>query len=300
MAWTGLQAACTDLAAGNTESALQKAKEVLSVPGLEPRNEMLARGIIIESLILNGRPREAKKLFSDSRRLFSQFPESASRVSYLEARLLEVAGNFRDAERRLKVIAQHCLDNEAYKDALMAYLTLFEMNFKRKAFEKAAAVCEEVLENELLLSGRSSIRKAWEDLAELVRSGAVSLPHLAALRQFCLRYWSVPAPNGPFAALTVSVSPFMIEEAVAVPEPVEVAAAILPVPLEEEAPLLGDAYHEALQQRERELFSQAFAACNFSLRRTARELGMSRTTVKEKVRRFGLEADLEGSEPSCD
>jgi hypothetical protein len=175
----------------------------------------------------------------------------------------------------------------------MAYLTLFEMNFKRKAFEKATEVCEEVLGNKLLLSGRSSIRKAWEDLAELVRSGAVSLPHLVALRQFCLRYWSVPAPNGPFAALAVSVSPFMIEEAAAVPEPAEAeTAAALPVPLEEEAPLLGDAYHEALQQRERELFSHAFAACNFSLRRTARELGMSRTTVKEKVKRFGLEADL--------
>ena len=301
LAWTGIQAGTMNLAAGNIETALQKAKEVLTVPGLEPRNEMLARGIVIEALILSGRPREAKKLFSDSRRLFSQFPESASRVSYLEARLLEAAGNFRDAERRLKVIAQHCLDNEAYKDALMAYLTLFEMNFKRKSFEKAAQVCEEVLEKELLLSDRPSIRKAWEDLAELVRSGAVSLPHLVALRQFCLRYWSVPAPNGPFAALAVAVSPFMIEEAVAVPEAIEAeTATTLPVPLEKEAPLLGDAYHEALHQKERELFSQAFAACNFSLRRLARELDISRTTVKEKVRKFGLKADLKGSEPSGD
>jgi hypothetical protein len=293
MAWAGTQEASIHLTAGSADTALQRAEEVLALPGLEMRIEMSAKGIAIQALIILGRTREARSRFSEFRDLYAQFPENAPRVSYIEARLLEAAGHFRDAERRMRDAIQAFLDVENYKAAFDVYLNFFEIFFKRRAFSKAVELCEEVLGNDLLLSGRPSIRRAWEDLLSLVRARTLDVAQLAALRQFCLRYWNAAAPQGPFTSLAVAMAPLSEAEespAEAEPSPIPTAA-----PSSREA-LLGDAYHEALQERERELFTAALEACGYSIRRTARVLKMSRTTVKDRIQRFGLESLLSPDE----
>jgi len=167
--------------------------------------------------------------------------------------------------------------------------THIEIFFQRREFSKAAKLCEEVLAEPLMLSERPSIRRAWEDLLGLVRAQSLDLSQIVALRQFCLRYWNVSAPHGPFTSLAVATAPIgEVEESpaeVSLIEPSRLVAA----PVGKEA-VLGDAYHEALQEKERELFTAALEACEYSIRRTARVLKMSRNTVKDKVRRFGLES----------
>jgi tetratricopeptide (TPR) repeat protein len=293
MARAGAQEANAHLAVGSAETALERAEEVLSLPGLDTRIEMLAKGVAIQALIILGRTREASGRFSDYRDLFSQFPESVPRLAYIEARLLEAAGHFRDAERRMRDAIQAFLDVENYKAAFDVYLNFFEIFFKRRAFSKAIELCEEVLGNDLLLSGRPSIRRAWEDLLSLVRARSLDVAQLAALRQFCLRYWNTAAPHGPFTSLAVAVAPLSEVEESAVEA--EASPAVIAAPAKREA-LLGDAYHEALQERERELFTAALEACGYSIRRTARVLKMSRTTVKDRIQRFGLESLLSPDE----
>lgn len=291
IAWTATQEAGTLLAADRAEEACNRAEEVLSLPCLGRRMEMLARSIIIEGLVLLDRTREALHRFLETRQLYEEFPEDAPRVGYLAARLLDALGHVREAERIFRDVAQKNLDAEHYKEAFLTFLTLFESHFKRGALDKAAKLCEEVLSLPELVSCRAQVRQAWQELLTLVRSRALELPQLLALRQFHVRYWSVPAPHGAFA-LTSAVQP--LSEALAVRElpstegePQEVLPPATPAP-EIVGELDADAYYGALDHYEGELFKAVVSACNYSVSRTARVLRMSRNTVKAKMKKFGL------------
>lgn len=188
----------------------------------------------------------------------------------------------RGAERRFKEAARSFLDVESYKEALLTFLSLFEAYFNREDYGKAVSLCREVLGIAEMLVDRPAIQRAWEELLVLAQSRTLVEGQLQALRQYCTRYWSAAAPQ---LSLTAIEAP--VQSAGVSPEIQVAAHAAAPVEPARDA-LLGDAYHDALEARERELFQAAFEECHRSIRGTARALGMSRNTVRQKAERYNL------------
>jgi tetratricopeptide (TPR) repeat protein len=289
LSWTQIQEGNILMAAGRADEALGTAERVLSLPFLSRRFEMLAKSIAIESLVLLDRAQEALLRFLEARSLYKELPDGGGRVIRLEARILDALGRHREAERRFRKAAQKELDAECYKEAFLSFLTLFETFYQRGDLEKAADLCEEVLALVETVPCRDQLWAAWQELLSLVRQRTLEPLQVSALRQYLTRYWNNPAPHGPFELAAAAQPHFeAVEVRLPLPEP-EPAAQPLPPAPEIVGHLTGAAYHEALETYERDLFKSMLSACGYSVRRTARELGVSRNTVKAWMKRFGLD-----------
>jgi len=289
LSWTRLQEANILIAAGRADEALGTAEHVLSLPFLSRRFEMLAKSIAIESLVLLDRANEALLRFLETRSHYKEFPDCGGRVTYLEARILAALGRHREAEERFREAAQKHLDAESYKEAFLTFLTLFETFYQRGDLEKAADLCTEVLDLVETVPCRDQLWAAWRELLSLVRRRSLEPLQVSALRQYLTRYWNQPAPHGPFELAAAAQPHFeAVEVLLPLPEPGPAAQPLPPAP-EIVGHLTGAAYHEALETYERDLFKSMLSACGYSVRRTARELGVSRNTVKAWMKRFGLD-----------
>lgn len=283
----------TLLASFRFEEAMNRAQEALSLlTPQDARLEMLARSIITECLIELDRPAEARRSFVVMRPIYEQFwgRRTQLRISYLEARLLASLGCVRESEKSFREVINGHIEEELYKDAFLITLTFFESLYKRGALDKAARVCEEasrLLDTPLC---HDQMKQVWADLVAQVRSQALTVSRVLEVRLYLLRHWSVPAARLPLAG--VSVPLVMAElEAAAVPEPVSLPAQPVlsaPEPPALPASLADGGYEAALERYDRQLIAAALAQCGGRVRETTRLLGISRNTLRAKMRKFGL------------
>ena len=200
--------------------------------------------------------------------------------------MLASYGCFRESEKSFREVINGHIDEELYKDAFLITLTFFESLFKRGALDKAAKVCEDasrLLDTPLC---HDQMKQVWEELLEQVKSRALTVGRVLQVRLYLLRHWSVPAAGLPLAEVSI---PLVLETAA--PEPVHLAAQSAPVAPEppEPPPSLADGGYEAARERyDRQLVAAALDECGGSIRETARLLGISRNTLRNKMKRYGL------------
>ena len=242
---------------------------------------MLARFILVESLVILNRPLEADRYFQEAEPLCRDAGRAMQlRALYFEARLLDGLGHVRESEKLFRTAIRSFFEHEHYRDAFVAMLTLFECFCRRGALGKAAALCEAAIAaaSESGAACNDQIRKAWEDLHAAVRIRQLSEEELVHARRFLIRNWSLPV-----AGAVVLPRP----EAVAVrtaapPEP----PAPPPAPAAEE--LRSSGYGNALAAYERQLIEAALQETGGNISEASRLLKISRNGLKRKIRRHGL------------
>jgi len=157
------------LASFRFEEAISRTKEALRA--LTPRDmrlEMLARSILTECLIELERRTEALRNFVETRPIYEQLwgRRTQLRVTYLEARLLDLFGCYRESEKTFRDVINGHIEEELYKDAFLITLTFFESLYKRGALDKAAKVCEDasrLLDTPLC---HDQMKQVWAELLE--------------------------------------------------------------------------------------------------------------------------------------
>lgn len=191
------------LEAGRAEESLSMATEALHY--LTPdcvRLEMLARSIITESLVFQGRPEEALRSYASTKHLYVEVGGDIiqSKTEYLEARILDALGYARESEKLFRSAIAGLTESENYRPALLARLALFESLFKRGALGKAARLCEEAID---LLQKTDMIhvqmRQVWKGLLAAVRAEALTALKIQEVRTYLVRHWTAPASNVPFS-----------------------------------------------------------------------------------------------------
>jgi tetratricopeptide (TPR) repeat protein len=289
MATTAILEGNALLASGRAEDAIGAAKYALS--HLEPQHtrlELLARGILIESLIVLGRTHEALHLFNKHRPVFDHAPDSSARlrVRYLEARLLEGVGCAREAETLYDDLIATYMDTELYREAFITLLTLFELHYRNRSLRKAASVCQKAIENCDQIDGAFNvqIRAAWEKLSDVVKVGEFGEGDLASIKSLILRQWNAPPGEGIPQHLPqsgrLSGSSAVSEEA-ALRESIPAQP---PIP----AALDHDLYQAARETYDRALVAAALQQAGGNISEASRRLGITRNTLKNKLRAYGL------------
>jgi DNA-binding protein Fis len=298
--------AYTFLAACRYEEAIGRAEAALRcLAPEESRLAMLARSIVTESLVSLGRPLEALRSFLATQPLFKRLWGRKNELisGYLEALLLDALGHAREADKAFRNNIAKTLEAELYKDAFVATLAHFECLFRRGALDKAARVCEEAIERiEQAGAGcHAQMTELWRDLLTLVEARRLTEHQVLAARQYLVRHWNAPASHAPLERSVRSPGfsvPFREKPGPAVrPEnqgwhvPARPAAtAPDPIPM---------GYEEVLERYDRELVAEGLASSGGSVRETSRLLGISRNTLRAKIRKYGLAAE-ETPEPAAD
>ncbi|HZF10540.1 MAG TPA: helix-turn-helix domain-containing protein [Thermoanaerobaculia bacterium] len=286
----------TLLAAGRHEEAIARAEEALS--GLRPgetRLALLARNVITASLVYLEHPAEALYNFLVSQPLIKQLPGLRTELQsgYLEALLLDSLGHDRESDKAFRYNITSWMEAELYKDAFLAMLTHFEILCRRDALERAARACEEALERiEQAGTGcHSQMTELWRDLLALVQARRLTEHQLLVARQYLVRHWAVPARHPPLESWPQISSVAYREDLKAVevlpPLPVEVPSRPLPSGSPD---LANGGYEEALERFDRELIAAALARSGGRVRETSRLLGISRNTLRTKIKHYGLVA----------
>jgi tetratricopeptide (TPR) repeat protein len=304
------------LAAYRHEEAIRRAEEALRfLTPREARLKMLARSIITESLVFLGRPTEALRSLLATQPLYDQFSGRRTQlmVGYLEARLLDCMGYSQEAEELYRAVITGYMETEQYKEAFRIMLTHLESLFRRGALDKAARFCEEALEilEEAGTDCHSQMKEVWRDLLTLVNARRLTEHQVLAARHYLVRYGNAPAhralpewPRGDTAASTgVSELPNLEITATPVaesPAPFGTGESSGPAPENDERRVLAPEppalptrfaegeYEKALERYERQLLAAALAQCHGRVGETSRLLRISRTTLRKKMREYGL------------
>ena len=267
------------LAAYRPAEAIETAHFALErMPPQELRLQALAKFILVESLVILERPEEALSCFLEAKALCEQVG-SGTRLQavYCEARLLDGLGCVRESEKLFRNAIKAYFDNELYKEAFTTLLTLFECLCQRGALGKAAALCEEAIAatSQAGEACNEQIRAAWEELLAVVRIRQLSESEMIQARQFLVRNWSVPS-----GALVLP----RLQAETAAPRP----ALPEPPPLPAEEDTEPGSFQEAREEYERRLIAAALERSGGNVSHASRLLGMSRNTVRAKMRRYGL------------
>lgn len=266
-------------AAARPAEALERAYFALErMPPQELRLQILAKLIIVESLVLLERPLEALPQFIEAKSLCEQAdPRTRLLADAIEAQLLDGFGCARESEKLFRHTVKTFFDQEQYKQAFITLLTLFESFCQRGALGKAAALCEEAIAatSQAGEACNEQIRAAWEELLAVVRIRQLSESELIQARQFLVRNWSVPSG--------VLVLP-RLESETAAPRP----APPEPPPLPADEDTEPGSFQGALEEYERRLVREALERTGGNASKAGRLLGMTRNTVRAKVRRYGL------------
>lgn len=165
------------------------------------RLRMTALSIQIECLIELGEGRQALRAFHEASALYTQFPEPRTqlRVLFIEARLLEIFGRDREAERHYEQVIRGFWELRLYKDSLLDRLYLFAFHFNRGALVKAERVCKAGLKQLASVDAHPQMRAVWSELLESLRAGALDAQALHAVRSYMVLHWRVPAERSPLA-----------------------------------------------------------------------------------------------------
>lgn len=289
----------TLLAACRYEEAIARAEEALS--GLAPKDtrlEMLARNIITESLVFLGRPGEALQSFRATQPLHRQLRgwSTELQVSYFEALLLDAQGHFREAEKAYRNNIASYMDAELYKDAFLTLVTFLQTLIRRGAFDKAARACEEALEmiERAGSACHTQMIELWRGLLDLINARRLTDYQVLVARQYLVRHWNAPARHAPLNLQVVVSGGATDGPRTEAPPP------IFSVPLEAlpemsatgaTAATTGPAggYDEAWERYDRALLVAGLDRCGGRVRETARLLKISRNTLRDKMKKYGIE-----------
>lgn len=310
-----VQEASTLLAAGRHEEAIARAEEALS--GLTPediRLEMLTRNIVTASLVFLGRAHEAMQSFLATQPLFQKLQGRATElhVGYLEALLLDAQSHFREAEKAFRKNVAGYMEAELYKTAFLHLVTFLQSLVRRCAFDKAARACEEALAmiERAGSACHTQMIELWRGLLDLINARRLTDYQVLAARQYLVRHWNAPARHAP---LNLQVSVRRAEPAAA-PHRVETRGYQWPSiqdgggsdhasPSLQGRPLIapdfnpGEApmqlspggYDEARERYDRALIAAGLERCGGRVRETARLLKISRNTLRDKMKKYGIE-----------
>jgi tetratricopeptide (TPR) repeat protein len=252
----------------------------------ETHLEMLARNIITECFIFLGRPASALKNYLATRPLCEQHRQRRTELQseYLEALLLDSLGHTREAEKAFRSNIASRMEAEHYKDAFLTLLTRFELLFRRGEMDKAARACEEALETirQAGVACHDQMEEFWRRLLAMVRAQQLTEVHLLAARHYLLRHWNAPSRHAPLEQVDRSQ--------VAAARPVQAPVGRVLMPDAAHAGHEGDDYATALEHHDRALIAVGLAQCKGHFGGTARLLGISRTTLRAKINRYGLTA----------
>lgn len=270
------------IAACKPADALERARFALErMPPREIRLQVLAKFILVESLVLLERPLEAVPHFTEAKSLCEKAdPGTRLRARYYEARLLDGLGRVRESEQLFRKTVKTYFDQELYKEAFLTLLTLFECLCRRGALGKAAALCEEAIAatSQAGSACNEQIRRAWEELLAVVRVRQLSESELIQARQYLVRNWSVAA--GTFRLARVEAAALHPGPPSEVPEPPPLPAA--------EEPAGPGSFPAAREEYDRRLVAAALEQTGGNLSEASRRLGISRNTLKARLRLYGL------------
>src|SRR5262249_37872471 len=160
----------------------------------------------------------------------------------------------------------------------LCLFTLFETQITRQAFQGAEALCLEVLsDGELLGNERLQIRKAWQEMLFLARERARGLEKLHVCRQYLLRCWHTKTPWERFEVGTIAqVEVVLLDRDPPISAPGEAVEAVAFPSRTAKGAKEAEEYHRVLDSRKKELFEAVVISCGYSVRGTARALGISR------------------------
>jgi tetratricopeptide (TPR) repeat protein len=287
----------TLLAACRYEEAIARAEEALS--GLTPKDarlEMLARNIITASLVFLGRPDEALQSFRDTQFLHKQLRGRSFelQVGYLEALLLDAQGHFREAEKAFRSNIAGYMEAEIYKTAFLHLVTFLQTLIRRGAFDKAAQACEEALAmiERAGSACHTQMIELWRGLLDLINARRLTDYQVLVARQYLVRHWNAPARHAPLN-LQVVVSGGATDgpRTEAPPPTFSWPLEATHEPSTTSAATAGPAggYDEAWERYDRALIVAGLKRCGGRVRETARLLRISRNTLRDKMKRYGIE-----------
>jgi len=288
-----VQEASTLLAASRHEEAIARAEEALSgLTSEQTRLEMLARNIITASLVFLGRPDEALQSFRATQPLQRQLRgrNTELQVSYLEALLLDAQGHVREAEKAYRNNIAGYMDAELYKDAFLTLVEFLQSLIRRGAFDKAARACEEALEmiERAGSACHTQMIELWRGLLDLINARRLTDYQVLAARQYLVRYWNAPARHAPLdLQVKVSGGAVDVPRAEAPPPILSLPPKALHEPSETTGPAGG--YDEARERYDRALIAAGLERCGGRVRETARLLKISRNTLRDKMKKYGIE-----------
>ena len=294
-----LKEAGTLLAAGRQEEAMARAGEVLrSLSPKEVRLEMLARSIGAECLAFLGRPIEALRSLAAAWPFYERIQgrRTEPQLRFLEALVLDSLGYLDKAEAAYRQSVMGYMEAELYKDAFLTMLTRFETLFRRDAWEQAARACEEALtlEGQIAAPGHASMIALWRDLLTLVTEQRLTEQRVLEARHAVVRHWSSPATGartaGPGAVMlrwdgngtAVSHSSKATRE-----DPEQLLAFHPATPPRK---LAAGTYKDLIESYDCRLIEEALTRCDGRIKRAARLLGISRTTLEKRMEKYGLSA----------
>ncbi len=272
-----VQEASTLLAAFRYEAALARAEvALLSLAPGEDRLELLARGIVTESLAQLGRGSEALRSLFTSLPLFQRLrgPRTDLQLGCLEALVLDSLGLAREAEEAFQANVEEWLEAEHYKDALLILLTQFERHYRRGDPAAAKRAGREALrlfkELELEPDRRAPILDLWRDLLALVESQGLTDHKLLEARHFAMAAFAKRPEAQP------------AKQPARPPVPAGRLLRVGPAAPAEGELAPGD-YKRILKHRDRQLIVAALAQCQGQLKPASRLLGISLPTLQEKM-----------------
>ncbi|HYU35015.1 MAG TPA: helix-turn-helix domain-containing protein [Thermoanaerobaculia bacterium] len=275
------EASCL-LAACRPAEGIERAQFALErMPPQELRLQTLAKLALVEGLVLLERPLEAFPYFMEAKSL-SEHVDAGTRlrVVYFAARLLDSFDRERESEKLFRHTVKAYFDQELYKEAFITLLTLFECLCRRGALGKAAALCEEAITatSQAGAACNEQIRRAWEELLAVVRVRQLSESELIQARQYLVRNWSVAAGTFRLPRVEAAIPSASLRPEVPEPPP--------PMPdAEDSAPSSLRAAHEEYDRR---LIATALEQAGGNQSEASRRLGISRTTLRTKMRLYGL------------
>jgi DNA-binding protein Fis len=285
VAFIAVQEANVLLAAYHHENAIAKAEETLTVlTNKEARLAHLARNIIIESLVFLGRPIDALRKVQAERRSHDKFggQRAELRLAHLEALILDSLGLSQEAESIFRSNVEGFMESGLCKDAFLVLLTRFELLYQRGELDRAARACDDAIKwMEGTKEGRhAEAIRLFRNLLSLMTARALTANHLLRARQVLADSWNgtsttedEPTPSQKEASAII----YEESRPVRAPEPP-------PVP----SHLTAGDYEKALEHYERHLITAALARCQGHLSETCRLLGISRNTLKSRMKQYGL------------
>lgn len=268
------------LAAGRPAEAIERARFALErMSPEELRLRILAKLLLVESLVILERPLEALPHFQEAKSLCEQAdPRSRLLAAAIKAQLLDGLGCVRESEKLFRQTVKTFFDQEQYKQAFIALLTLFECLCRRGALGKAAALCEEAIAatSEAGEACNEQIRRVWEELLAVVSVRQLSESELIHARQFFVRNWSVA--KGVFVLPRLEAAT-AAAPSLSLPEPP-------PLPGAGERPPV--TFREAREELDRRIVAAALEQSGGKIGAASRRLGITRNTLKAKMRLHGL------------
>jgi hypothetical protein len=298
-----IQAAGILMSAGRYEEAISRAEVAQRrLPPGELRLELLARSLVIESLLLLDRPDEALHSLFAALPLFAELRSLRTELQLgtLEALLLDALEYAPEAETAFRNNIERHMDAGLDKDAFLTAMTRLELLLGRGELDRAAGACEEALARieDSEVAGHATIRTLWRALLDLVRERALTESHVLEARHYLVRWGAVAvhhrtAPQAITLRLPAWVAGPEAPETAAAPEllggaapPAPIGGLLLAEPPDPAASLDRLGYKGALEQYSRQIVAAALAQSPGGIGEASRRLGLSPKAVQAKLEGF--------------